>query len=246
MNNSNKDRGAFSFDLKLLWVPACALAVLTVIFRITSLDLMVSHLFFSAEQGFFLKKNSVAVFFYNKGNIPAFALAGLSILLVIKGRTQKEKKYWSKSGLFFLVFLLLGPGLIVHTVFKDNWGRPRPRDIIEFDGEHNYLKVWQKGAAGQGKSFPSGHAAIGYFMMAPFFVFYPRGRKRLALLFLILGFSYGSVMGACRVMEGAHFLSDVLWSTGFVYYTGMFLSFVFYWKEIVNLVKQDLKIKNDN
>lgn len=243
MNKQDRYINTFSFDFKLLWVPACVLIVLTLILRVTSLDLMISHLFFVPEQGFALKKSYLAVFLYKRGNLPAFALALSGIVLIVKGRLKKQEKYWSKPGLFLVVFLVLGPGLIVHTVFKDHWGRPRPRQIVEFNANQTYLKVWQKGVAGQGKSFPSGHAGIGYFVMAPFFIFYPNGRKRLALSCLVIGLGYGSVMGLCRVVQGAHFFSDILWSAGFVYYTGLFLSFGFFGQEIVDMIKRDLKIK---
>ena len=62
--------------------------------------------------------------------------------------------------------------------------------------------------------------------MAPAFVFYRR-RPWLAMAFLCLGLVAGITIGIARIVEGSHFASDVLWSGGFVYFTGLALAAVF-------------------
>jgi hypothetical protein len=37
-------------------------------------------------------------------------------------------------GLFILLSVILGPGLLVNLVFKDHWGRPRPRQVVALGG----------------------------------------------------------------------------------------------------------------
>jgi membrane-associated PAP2 superfamily phosphatase len=38
------------------------------------------------------------------------------------------------------------------------------------------------------------------------------------------GLVYGCIMGMARIIQGGHFLSDVLWSAGFVYLTALVLA----------------------
>ncbi|HBH49073.1 MAG TPA: PAP2 family protein, partial [Bacteroidales bacterium] len=37
--------------------------------------------------------------------------------------------------LMMILTIVLGPGLLVNATFKDNWGRPRPNEIVEFGGK---------------------------------------------------------------------------------------------------------------
>jgi membrane-associated PAP2 superfamily phosphatase len=127
---------------------------------------------------------------------------------------------WGKAGLFLLLMLLLGPGLAVNTIFKPHWGRPRPNQVDRFGGDHAFLRVGEPGWNSQLKSFPSGHASMGFYLFAPAFLFFRR-QPRLALAFLLLGLLAGAGLGVTRVVQGRHFPSDVLWSAGMVYYSGL-------------------------
>ena len=67
-------------------------------------------------------------------------------------------------------------------------------------------------------SFPSGHAAVAFYLIAPAFLVHGR-RPRLANSLLTLGFLFGACMSITRVVQGGHFASDVMWSAGIVYLT---------------------------
>ena len=54
----------------------------------------------------------------------------------------------------------------------------------------------------------------------PAFVLWRRNRK-LAWRFVALGLALGSAIGLGRVAWGAHWVSDVIWSAGFIYITGL-------------------------
>jgi membrane-associated PAP2 superfamily phosphatase len=99
--------------------------------------------------------------------------------------------------------------------------------MTEFGGEHEYVRVWSFGPAGVSKSFPSGHAGMGFYLMAPAFVLYRRHR-RWALGFLLLGLTGGGILGLARIVQGQHFPSDVLWSAGLVYLLGLILSYLYH------------------
>jgi membrane-associated PAP2 superfamily phosphatase len=121
--------------------------------------------------------------------------------------------------------MVIGPGIIVNDVFKENWGRPRPRDLVEFGGDRAYVKPWIKSSKEMGGSFASGHAATGFYLLTPYFLVRAR-RKAAAAGLVAVGLAYGTVVGLARVAQGAHFLSDVLWALGFVYLTGLALFYL--------------------
>jgi membrane-associated PAP2 superfamily phosphatase len=62
--------------------------------------------------------------------------------------------------------------------------------------------------------------------MAPFFVLRRRapGWARKAL---VAGVLYGLMMGLARMIQGGHYLTDVIWSGVLVYMTGLVLYYLF-------------------
>ncbi|MBI5483908.1 MAG: phosphatase PAP2 family protein [Deltaproteobacteria bacterium] len=160
---------------------------------------------------------------YRIDRIPAILLALAGLAAAAGSFLRPEFIKWRKAGVFLALFMLLGPGLLVNTVFKDGWGRPRPREITQFGGSKQFLHPWQKGVRGQGRSFPSGHASAAFFLIAPFFI-YRRRRPRLARSWLTGGIIFGVLMSIARITQGGHFLSDNLWAFGMVYLTGLLLS----------------------
>ncbi len=132
-------------------------------------------------------------------------------------------RIFRRQSLFLILFFILGPGLIVNVVLKDNLGRPRPREIVEFQGQYQFIQAWQRGDAGTNSSFPSGHAAIAFAIIGPWFIMRRRNQgDEYQYLLVILG--WGGVVGAARILQGGHFLSDVIWAGGLVFITGQVLS----------------------
>jgi len=128
--------------------------------------------------------------------------------------------------------LAIGPGLIVNGVFKPYWGRPRPHCTIPFGGDQEFLPVLQKGCDQDYASFPCGHASMGFYLMAPTFVWYRR-RPRLALGFLLLGLISGGAIGMARMIAGGHFPSDIVWAGGFIYFTALVLAAPFHFGDSI-------------
>lgn len=158
-------------------------------------------------------------FLYDFAWVPAFLLAGLAGRalyrdLFVRGFTPRKRQAF-----FLLLLLALGPGLLVNVVLKDHLGRARPREIHEFGGRYAFTPIWRHGDTGKNSSFPSGHAAVAFYLMAPWFVL--RGRNRMqAAWWLAGGLAYGSLVGTARILQGGHFLLDVLWAGGLVYLSG--------------------------
>ncbi|MEN6457439.1 MAG: phosphatase PAP2 family protein [Thermoguttaceae bacterium] len=167
---------------------------------------------------------------YRWGVYPAWLLGGGGAAVCLAGFVWPSLKRWRAAGLFYALLLLLGPGLIVNVLCKPYWKRPRPRDtaeVVRVDGLRPFVPVGQRGRIHEDRSFPSGHAAMAFYLMAPAFVLYRR-RRRLAAAFLILGLTYGSIMGAARIVAGGHFATDVLGACGVIYFTALALSVPFH------------------
>lgn len=207
-------------------IPLCAAIVLTVILNMTNADIAIEGWFYSPAAGWFLGKENPWYLLYEYGNIPPLLLSFGGLLAFVLSFFQNKLLPYRKTGLFLVTFMVLGPGLVVNTVFKDHWGRPRPVDIVNFGGSETFRYAWEKGEPEQGKSFPSGHAAVGFFLFSPFF-FLRKTSRGWAAFFLCLGISYGVLMGTGRMIQGGHFPTDVLWAGAFVYLTGLTLYYVF-------------------
>ena len=204
------------------FIPIILLLLVTAIFRFTNFDITLSKPFYTNQQGWIYKNAPICKFFYQYGEIPAFLLVAYSLLGSIWFFTPFTCK---KANLFLFLFLILCPGLVVNGLFKNHWGRPRPRQIIAFGGSRQFLPVWQKGISGKGRSFPSGHSAMAFFLLSPFFLF-RKIDKKWAKFSLLFGLIFGSVMGTIRIIQGGHFASDVLWSAGFTYIIGLMLYYL--------------------
>jgi lipid A 4'-phosphatase len=151
---------------------------------------------------------------YTFGAWPALitALTGLGILVAALYRPALAR--WRRQAALIFLTLVLGPGLFVNTLFKDHWGRPRPRQVTELGGTMNYQCFFEKGVPGRGKSFPCGHSSMGYYFVV-FYFLTRRRHRRMALAALAGALAYGTLIGVARMAAGAHFASDVLWSAFF-------------------------------
>ncbi len=170
-----------------------------------------------------LGKSGLSGSFYEYGNFPPIMISFLSLGVLLFAFFRPIHEKIRKTVLFLVLFMIIGPGLIVNTVFKDNIGRPRPRQIERYGGKYEYVKPFFPGPTGKNSSFPSGHAAASFYLIFPYFL-YRRENSRKALFFLASGCAYGFLMGGVRMGMGGHFASDVLWALGFVFLTGHFLA----------------------
>lgn len=210
------------------FLPLLILLLGTVFFWFSDIDMQIQRFFYHADSGWWLAEHSLVQFIYHYGNIPALLLVFGAIILL--GLSYGSAKYvkWRKIGLFIVLCLAIGPGLIVNTVLKDNWGRPRPRNLSEFGGKYQYEKILSIDPESDGKSFPCGHATMGYFLFVPWFVFRASTvrKRKFAIAFLWIGIVYGIGIGIVRIIQGGHFASDVLWAGPVVYLSAAFIFYL--------------------
>lgn len=140
----------------------------------------------------------------------ALILYAAVVYAVLKIKPETHRKYERAAG---IVALLVVTEIILVNVLKPVWARPRMRSMESFE---QFRYWWQiNGPVSmmeeELKSFPSGHTANAFIMVA-FLSFLDRNKKKLFRNFAIFAFAWGTLTALSRVVLGAHFLSDVVFS----------------------------------
>ena len=206
-------------------IPVVLLAVLTIPFFRTDIDMHIARHFYVPGVGFPTGAKPVWHWFKYFGTIPPLAVAISALGVVIGSFIGPRLRALRRGALFLVLAMAIGPGLITNNVFKDHWGRPRPRDMVEMGGARDYVPPLVMSPPDYGHSFASGHAAAAFYMLTPYFLLRRRSPWKAAGVFVV-GLTYGSLMGYARMAQGAHFLSDVLWSLGIVYVCALTVFYV--------------------
>lgn len=200
-----------------IWIPLLLLVLITLSVWAFDLDLKIQHRVFGASDGWFLSRQVPVRLMYNYGTIPALVVAGSALIVFLSGFVKSRYRRWRRISLYLVLVMVLGPGLIVNTLLKDQWGRPRPRNVAQFGGEYQYELPLQIDPSSPGKSFPSGHASMAFYFFAPALLLRRSGRVNYyTALGLTLG--YGALMGYARIVQGGHFFSDVIWAGAIIWF----------------------------
>jgi lipid A 4'-phosphatase len=204
------------------WLPELivlvALAFLAIfLFAFSRLDITATRLFFRPESAdvWPIANEPLWSLLYRATPWITGSLAVAGVIIIVTGLVREDSKRLRLYGLFILFCVILGPGLIINVIFKDHWGRPRPRQIIEFNGKFDYVRPLVPSRNG-GKSFPCGDSSVGFLMSAGWWL-WRRSHPKRAVASLAAGLTFGTLLGIGRMVAGAHFLSDVVWSGLIVY-----------------------------
>jgi lipid A 4'-phosphatase len=142
--------------------------------------------------------------------IVALIAAPAFIALVLKWALPRRPLLMSGRAIVLMISTLaLGPGLMVNVVLKDNWGRPRPQFLTEFNGPAPLLPWWDpRGQCDKNCSFVAGEPSGAFWTMSAAAVAPPLWRAAAygaAVLF-------GAAVGLLRMSAGGHFFTDVVFS----------------------------------
>ena len=185
-------------NLLCLWIPALLLLIATAAIRATNLDLVIQRCLWSKQDG------------WRHANDAWMGIGRISIA-----------RYRKVAG-FLLLTLLLGSGVIANAVLKDHWGRPRPSQLEEFGGTMAFEPVLSIDPASSGKSFPCGHATMGFFFFAVAMAM-PKAWSGARLATAAFGLALGCCLGWIRMVQGGHFLSDVIWAAATMWFVALAL-----------------------
>ena len=205
-----------------LLVPLVVLLPLSAGFHLGDWDRTVMGMIL-ANGGFLDRGEGLAGFLYRYGVLPAL-LCGLGgFVYSFYARRRKQSRVKRATALALALTLLLGPGLLVNTVFKHHYGRPRPLQTEGFGGELPFLAVGIPGPHDVARSFPSGHSSMGFYFFIFYFLATGLGCRR-PWIWLLVALAGGMALGTVRVLQGGHWPSDVLWAGGMVWYSALAVS----------------------
>lgn len=191
-----------------LWL-ALLLALLLIYVVWPGLDLPVSAWFYRTDSGFWIDDQPwVQAVHHTVPWVGRLLLVGsLAVWLLGHFGRRTELRRLRRPAAALFLGLVLGLGLLAHGVLKENWGRARPVQVSQFGGEASFTPPWQPTSeCRRNCSFVSGHAGTGFALIALGALATARRRR----FWLVTGWSAGLLLGALRIAQGGHFLSDVL------------------------------------
>lgn len=208
----------------LLGAIATGILASALFYCLPELDIDISSAFFGPTR--FTAQTSLLVGAFR---LLAFLIfAGVCVLACVGLAISYRRGTWFgvpwARWLFLVVCLAVGPGLIGNYALKNNWGRARPSQIVEFSGTKTYtLPLTPADQCRRNCSFVSGEAAnvyMAFFALA--FVFLAHAR-----VLITVGILGGSLAGLVRMSQGAHFLSDVIFAGVIMAATAALLEILF-------------------
>jgi membrane-associated PAP2 superfamily phosphatase len=207
----------------LLWIfgPLFLALAVSVFVRSSDLDLRIqAWVYEQGGQSWALGEHPFWKAIYRFGVFPAVIV--VLAALVVHGVSQVRRSLRPLRLLcwFWILTTALGPGVIANGLLKEYWGRPRPRELVEFGGHRQFEPVLSYDASSGGKSFPSGHATMGFVLMGGYLLLY-RQRQRLAWAVLMTGGVGGGLLGFARIAQGGHFFSDVVWAAAVCWWSSL-------------------------
>ena len=186
----------------------------------SSIDIYLSSLFYYGNSQFLLQSYYNLTIFFRKIILP-LAIIYILILPIISIFLPTKKFYFGYRFKFAdIVFLwvsnIFNLLIIINFFLKNVWGRARPGDILQLGGKENFTAWYQiSDSCSSNCSFVSGDASVGFSIIALYFL----TKKEV---FFWLSLFLGCSLGLIRIMEGGHFLSDIVMSAVILY-----LSFYF-------------------
>jgi len=190
----------------IVGVPAIATFTL-----VPELDLVVSRQFALGESDFSGLHSNLALFMRTMFRAIfvlccAVAAAGLALAVF---RRSTPLRLRTGQWLFLVLCLSVGPGLVVNVLLKDQWGRARPVQIVEFGGTKMFTPpLVRSDQCSRNCSFASGEAASMFTAFYSVALIAPQWSAPI----MIAGTVAGLGAGLIRVSQGGHFLSDVVFA----------------------------------
>ena len=177
-------------------------------------DLQFQNLFWDDHLAIWIgKENVIASFFYHYGIIPAVVIPLLSLIIHILSYSFKSILKFRTIALYLFLVLAIGNGILANGLLKEYWGRPRPAQIVEYNGTQPYEPSLWINFESYGKSFPCGHATMGFYFFSLALLF----QKRVRISIITFALIFGLVIGIVRSSMGGHFLTDTVWSAIFMW-----------------------------
>jgi membrane-associated PAP2 superfamily phosphatase len=186
-----------------------ALAVFVIVFTAwPQLDLWATHQIYQAGDFPHGHDGWVLLLYRHVPHTSVAVAAVLLVLLAWNAVTHRLPRWFARRCGALLLLLAIG-SLVVNNGLKEHWGRPRPNQVMDFGGPHPFQPALRPSTlCTRNCSFVSGHAASGFAPLVWGLFAAPALRRR----WLWVGLATGLLVGAGRVLQGGHFVSDILFA----------------------------------
>lgn len=198
-----------------VWAWVGMITVSLLFFLFPQVDLAVSNAFYDASTGFGIAGSfwERAVYHFVPYGLIVVYLGAVGLWLYNRFTARNVLAFNGKKLAYVLLVLAIGSGLIVNAVLKENWGRARPNEIVQFGGAKSFSPAFVPVQGQVGNSFSCGHASGAFALLAFAWI----ARRRRFWTGVVLG--YGLLVGIARMAAGGHFISDVAVSLFIMYIT---------------------------
>ena len=177
---------------------------------------------FFVDEGFYEEPTTSENFVIN--HLIIFLIIAFAINIIIFILLQIKKPVQNTITINYariVVWMALFGYVICIQIVKWFWGRVRFREL---DAAFSQFTPWYlpQGTTGY-DSFPSGHAAMGWILLA-LLILFTNKKPWIKYLVFALIFLYAVVLALSRVIIGAHYASDVLFGSFFIIITFLYFS----------------------
>lgn len=168
-------------------------------------------------------------FIYLYGAMPASICAGIAAVCLVASKWNATLKHYRGACAVMCLTLFFGSLIITHSLLKECWGRPRPRQIVEFGGSQGFRAYYEplfNTAPEPSKSFPSGHSTCGFYFFCLYFLAKRYNMRALANFGFFFALSLGGVLSLARIVQGGHFISDAYIAALIMWLTAYFMDYL--------------------
>jgi lipid A 4'-phosphatase len=187
-------------------------AVIGVVFGLfPQLDIAITRLFYQGGRGFGFSTDTTLMLVRDVSMLIVGLLVAPAAAALVAKLVQPAHRMLipGRATIYLLITVLLGPLLTANIVLKDSWGRPRPRDTVEFGGKATFVPWWDpRGSCPDNCSFVAGEASGAFWTLAPASLAPPQWRP----LAYGAALAFGATIGFLRIGFGAHFVTDVVFA----------------------------------
>ncbi|AOB29774.1 acid phosphatase [Bordetella sp. H567] len=189
------------------------LAVLATAINYSGLDMALSRFFYDAASGGFPWRASRVL-----ETLGHRVVLVLPVGVAIAALAAALASHWFPAlrpwrGTLWAIALTCGLGQLIISQLKYHTALPRPYNLSMFGGYANYPNhFWAMSRRQAGGALPSNHAGAGYALLSLYFAGWSMRRPAWRWGGLAIGVGAGVVFSVVRIMQGAHFLSQTVWS----------------------------------
>jgi membrane-associated phospholipid phosphatase len=155
------------------------------------------------------------------GEWPAWLVLILCLALAFAFRHSPELRVSTRNLAKTTVLQAVIHPLLITQSLKLLWGRVRFAHLSM--DLSDYTPFFRPAGPGAGPSFPSGHVAMASIVFVIPIYLQRHGLRRLSWLAWSLALPYVVIVATGRILSGAHFMSDCLFSAGLALFLARYL-----------------------